>query len=253
MRYNRFLPLIVPFFTLLLSELYFFNTKLIYLVIVLVLILFLFTVRQFVKASDSKEDWRYFLILPSMFYMGSTVLSTMIPNRSIIQLLFFLTTAFLYFYFVSIYYYLVNKKMYQQNSLENISSYGNFLAFYFMASAVYGLQTFLHISVWILMLIFIVCTALIISQVLWANNINNKTGYFYLLILCLVLVELAWSSTFLTLNFYILGLIMAVCYYILIGLVRFYLLDKLNKKLIKMYLLFGFSSILIVLITARWL
>lgn len=253
MKYNRFLPLFVPLFVFILSEVFYFNTRLIYVVTVFVFLLFLFTVRQFVKASKLKEEWWNFLILPSMFYLGSVVLSTMIPSRAIIQLIIVLNTVFLYLYLVTIYYFLINKDSYKDNSLENISSYGNFLAFYFTASAIYGLQSFLHISIWMLMLVFIVASALIIYQVMWANKINDKVGFFYLLILSLVLVELAWSVSFLTLNFYILGLIIAVCYYILIGLVRFYLLKKLNKKLVKMYLIFGFSSIIIVLITARWL
>jgi hypothetical protein len=253
MKYNRFLPLFVPLITFVLSELFFVKTKLIYLMLVFVFLLFLFTVRQFVKASKRKEDWWNFLILPSMFYFGSIVLSLMIPNKAIIQMIFILNAIFLYFYFVIIYGYLINSEVYQLNSMENVASYGNFLAFYFLASSIYGLQSFLHITIWKLMLVFIVGSVLIVYQVIWANKINNRIGYFYLLILSLILIELAWSVSFLSLNYYTLGLIMAVCYYVLIGLVRFFLLNKLNKKIIKMYLLFGFSSIIIVLITARWL
>jgi len=87
---------------------------------------------------------------------------------------------------------------------------------------------------------------------MWANRIDLKIGFFYILIISLVLTELTWSASFLTLNFYILGLILAVCYYILIGLTRFHLLDKLTKRLVKLYLFYGFGSILIVLLTANW-
>jgi len=74
-----------------------------------------------------------------------------------------------------------------------------------------------------------------------------------MLLVCLVLVELAWSISFLTLSYYILGLILAICYYILIGLVRFYLLGTLDKKIAKLYLIYGFGALLIVLLTSRWI
>jgi len=64
---------------------------------------------------------------------------------------------------------------------------------------------------------------------------------------------LAWAASFTSLSFYILGLILAVCYYILIGLIRFYLLGRLTRQTIKLYLIFGLSSIFLVLLTAKWI
>ena len=252
MKYNRFLPLLIPVLTFCFSEIYFFYPRMIYNILVAVFLLFLFTVRQFTLASNRKEDWWNYIILPSFFYTGLIIFTTMIPSSLVIQVLFIINLIFLYYYFLIIYYFLINTKEYQDNSLENISSYGNFLSYYFIASSAYGLQAFLNISTWVLVFSLMIANLLITYQVIWANKINIKKGLFYILLICLVLVELAWSVSFLTLSYYVLGLILAVCYYILIGLVRFYLLNSLTKKLIKMYLIFGFSSILVVLFTARW-
>ena len=68
-----------------------------------------------------------------------------------------------------------------------------------------------------------------------------------------VLIEIAWSLSFWPLSYYILGLVMAIFYYIIIGIVRFYLLNELDRKIIKLYLVFGFLGITLVLLTARWL
>jgi len=64
---------------------------------------------------------------------------------------------------------------------------------------------------------------------------------------------LAWSVSFLTLSYYVLGLIVAICYYVLIGLVKAYLLDNLSAKTVKWYLIFGFLALILVLLTARWI
>ena len=253
MKYNRFLPLLISVLILIFSEIFFFWPQMIYVILVLAVLLFFFTIRQFTKASLKHESEWNFLILPTCFFVGLVVFSTMIPNKLLVQLLFVLNIIFLYYYFRSIYYYLIKTDSYHGYSLENISSYGNFLAFYFIASAVYGLQAFLDISVWFLMIIMLIAIGLIVYQGIWANKIDIRIGFFYILLACLVLVELAWSASFLPLSFYIIGLVLSICYYMLVGLVKFYLLEKLDKRTIKLYLVFGFISIFTVLFTARWM
>ncbi len=253
MKYNRFLPLLISLAIIVLSEIFFFWPRMIYVILVLAVLLFLFALRQYKQASLKKEKWWNFLILPFCFYVGLIVFSSLIPNKFLVQLLFIFNMVFLYFYFRSLYYYLLRPDFYHNQSLENFSSYGNFVAFYFIASSIYGLQAFLNISVWLLVLIMLAAVGLIVYQIIWINKININTGLFYILLICLILVELTWSVTFLPFSFYILGLVLSVCYYMLIGLVRFYLLNRLDKRIIKLYLVFGFFSIFIVLLTARWM
>lgn len=253
MKYNRFLPLLVVVFVAALSEIFFFWPQMIYVILVLAILLFFFVARQFTKASSENESWWNYLILPAFFFSSLIVFSAMIPNRFLVQLLFILNIIFLYIYFRTIYYCLIKTDYYRDYSMENLSAYGNFLTFYFISSAVYGFQSFLNISVWFLIIIMLVATGLIVYQVMWINKIDIQIGFFYILLICLVIAELVWAASFLPLSFYILGLFLSICYYMLIGLAKFYLLAKLEKKVIKLYLGFGFFSILIVLFTSRWL
>jgi hypothetical protein len=253
MKYNHYRTLLTPAAAFLLMEMFFFWPKLIYVALVMAVLIFFFTVRQFTLAAKRQEKWWNYLILPAGFFAGNAVFSAMIPSPWFIQFMFAVNWLFNILYFRTIYYYLLRVEKYQAQRLENISSYGNFLAFYFIASSVYGLQIFLNIDIWVLIIGLLFFIFLIVYQVFWANGIDIHLGLFYAIIISLVLVEIAWSASFLTLNFYILGLLLAVCYYILIGLARFYLLSKLSNKIIKLYLIFGFSSILLVLFTANWL
>jgi len=75
----------------------------------------------------------------------------------------------------------------------------------------------------------------------------------YILIGCLVMVELAWSISFLPFNYIVAGLILSICYYILINLIRNYLLGELNSKKVRIYLIIGLIGIVFALLTSRWL
>ncbi len=253
MKYNRFLPILVVISALALLETYYFRPKMLYVIAVLGQFLFFFVIRQFILASHRKEKWYLYLILPGLFFVGDIIFSATIPNRFYIQILIAVNVVFLYLYFRTIYFYLVDIRRYQPRSMENISAYGNFLAFYFIASSIYGLQVFLGIEIWKLILALMIMLAMAVIQVFWINQIQFSRGFLFLLIIELIITELSWSISFLTLNYYILGLILAVCYYIIIGLTRFYLLGTLTRQTVRAYLVFGFSSIILVLLTANWL
>lgn len=253
MNYNKFLPVIVPIITLFLLELFYFKPRLIYVALVLLILLYFFTFRQFIIASKKNEKLLNHLILPVLYLISSCVFSVLMPSKFFVQFLFVIVYIFLNAYFRTIYYYFLNSEKYKKNSLENLSSYGNFLSVYFAASGIYGLQSFLGINIWILMMFLLFFITAIIYQVFWTNNILTKSSILFIIILPLANLELAWSISFLSLSYYILGLILAVCYYIAIGLVRFYLIGKLDFQIIKLYLIFGFISIFSVLLTSRWI
>jgi len=252
MKHNRILPLATPFFVYVLLELFYFKQSLIYVVLVFIFLSLLFTSRQFIQASKIKESFWSTIILPSSFTFSLIFFVIISPNNFLIQILFFFDLVFLYLYYRTLYYYLLAPEYYKDSSLQNLSAYGNFAGFYFLSSAVYGVQVFVSASVWLLMLTMLIATLLIVYQVTWANKIDKKTGLFYILISGLVITEIAWSVSFLSLSYFVLGLILSVSYYTIIGLLRFYLQNALNKKLVKMYLIFGLSSILLVLLTSRW-
>ena len=253
MKYNRFLPLLIPLFSWILLEIYYTKAQLVYVALVLFMLAVFFTCRQFAIASEHNEKWWDMAILPFVVYVGIIGITMLIPSVWLVQTLFFIGTVFQYFYFRSLYSFLFKPKQYRFGTLENLSSYGNFLAFYFIASTIFGLQVFVNFDVWILVIVLVFFVALIVYQVMWANKIERKRSILYILLASLILAEITWAASFLTLSFYILGLLTAICYYILIGLSRFYLLDKLSHKVIKYYLIFGFGSIMVVLLTAKWI
>lgn len=251
MKYSKLLSFLVPIITIGLLEFFYFLPKTIFLVLFLLFLFYVFVIWFFCRENNSKIVW-FYLVLPVCFTY-SLIAFTILINVKYVQIFFILNTVFIYLYYRSIYLLMFDRKNYPNNSLENFSAFGNFIAFYFTCSTIYGFQSFLDIEIWILMIILTLFIILIVCQVMYTNKIQVRKWAIFVPVLCLVLIELAWSFSFLTLSHYILGLILAIYYYILIGLTRFYLLAKLDKRIIKLYVYFGMLSMLIVLFTARWI
>lgn len=253
MKYNRLLPLLIPLIVFVFLEIFFSYPKMIYVFLVLINLTIFFALWQLAKASNINKQWWNFLILPALMSSMVMAYSIFLNNKILIQFLFITDIIFLYFYLRCVYYYLIYPQAYELFSIENISSYGDWLTFFLLTATVYGLQSFLDLPIWLLEIAMLFVIILIVYQTIWVNKIDFKKGLPYLLICCLILIELSWSISFLPFNYNILGLILAICYYILIGLVKNHLLDKLDKKAIKTYLTIGLTCLFLILFTAQWL
>ncbi|MDD4271764.1 MAG: hypothetical protein PHF50_03080 [Patescibacteria group bacterium] len=253
MKLNRLLPLLIPLLVYVLDEMYFFYPKLIYLAAVFIILLIFFAAWQFCLASQVDKEWWNYLILPAVMSGAVLAYSVFLSSKTVIQLLFVLNLIFLYFYLRHIYYYLLNPSAYEIFSIENISSYISWLSFFLLSATIYGLQSFLNTPIFYLALVMLAATALIVYQIVWVNKIELKKGLPYILISCFILVELCWSISFLPFNYNISGLCLAICFYVVIGLIRNQLLDKLDLAKVKMYLALGLVSLFLILFTAKWI
>lgn len=255
MNYNKRLPFITAVFNYILLQVYFFWPSLIYIALVFQILVFLFVIRQFLRASKRKYSgrWYHYFIWPFNFTFGLVAFSVLIPSTLILQAVFLVYFLLVFYYLKLVYRRLLKPDTFDRPEFDNFSSYANFVSFYFLSSAIYGLQTFLNVNISSLIFAVILFAYLTIFQVYWVNKIDLKKNLHFVLFIVLILTQIAWATSFLTLSFYILGLILAVSYYILIGIVRFYILGTLDARLVSLYLIFGFSSILLVLLTTRWI
>ncbi len=253
MGFNRFLPLLAPIFAFIFLEFYFFWPKMVFVFSLFFYLLIFFSIRQFIKKSSQEENLFNFFIFPLVSFASVVAFSALLTNKFLVHSIFLLEFILIFIYFRSIYYKLLNINKYVKGHLENFSSYANFISFYFLSSAIYGYQVYLGINFSVLSLFFLLVSFLIIYQVFWINNLYSKENIFFIFLIVFCLLEMSWVISFMSLSYYISGLLLSVCYYIIIGLSRFFLLNKINKKIIRSYLVFGFLSIIIVLLTARWI
>lgn len=256
MKAAKLLVLLVPLLSWAMAEAVIFWPQMFWVDLVLLALLNFFTSRQFLVFSGNKQlKWLPLSLLPFLYSLGVLAFLTLTTNRFILQLLVFSLLPILYRYYKALYYYIFDPEQYPKSYLVNFSSYTNFLTVYFVASAIFGLREFVNLPqvFYVLIVASVIITILIVYQVFWANQLLTQANYVYIFIISIVLVQITWVSAFLSISYYITGLIVAICYYIIIGLTRFYLLGTLTGPLVRQYLIFGFLSLFLVLFTSRWL
>ncbi len=252
---KRFLPFLASFSTLALLEIFLYQPHFVYFILALVDYVLFYAAYKLTKDNLIDKRWWNLMILPIVFTDGLIGYSTLIPFRSFfgsIQLLFLFDIFFVYIYLRAVYFYLVFPTEDRKTSLENISSCGNFLSYFFISSLIFGLQSFVNASVWPLLLLIILASGVLVYQMIWASIDKIKENLIYIAVSCLILAELAGAIFYLPFNFNIMGLSLAIIYYVMTGLIRVRLRGTLNKRIIKVYLGVGIASIFIILLTARW-
>jgi Protein of unknown function (DUF5656) len=237
---------LTPLLNFILFEAFFFRAGLFYGALLFSDILLAIAVQRLTgKKISSREFWNL-TIFPLLFSSSLAAYSLLIVSHAVIQLLFLVNLLFNFLYLKNI------SRDAQGDFLENISSYGNLLTVFFCFSLIFGLESFLGISIWILILCSAAAVILVFYQIFWANKIRSENNPAYIILAGLLLTELAWAIYFLPFNYNVLGLLAAICYYLLIGFIKLSMADKLTGRNIKLYLVSGFAFLILILLTAKW-
>ncbi|MEI7620165.1 MAG: hypothetical protein WCJ57_01175 [Candidatus Falkowbacteria bacterium] len=241
--------------TWILLEIFIFWPKFFYLILLLLNITLITAVYSLMRKAELGRAWWNFWILPFLVLNSVVAYAILIPqdiwfNKLFIQALFILIIGFNFSYFKNIYNSVFHSD--QPNNLPNISANFSFLSWFFMLSAIYGLQLFLNLSYWILIIVLIVSALLTTYQYLWINNLRGKENYIFVFLSAFVVSQLAWSAYFLPFDYNSLGIIMALIYYVFLNLTRLYLSHNWNKKNLQSLLIFAGTIMLLVLLTLKW-
>lgn len=250
MKYSKILVLVTPLLIFSLLEALLYDPSWIYYSLSISVFLLILTIHQFGRLWGYKKWWEL-SILPILFIGGVTIYSMLLANQLLIHFLFVLVLLFTFYYLRNVYFYFKDRG---ENGaiMQNFSSYGNFLVVFFITATVFGLHSLLNVSIWLLISIFAGIMLLILYEVMTTNEIPLSRGGIFIFILALILLQITGSFYFLPLSYNILGLSVAICYYILIGLLKFHLKGTLNKGAIQIYLVFGLSGLLLIFLTASW-
>lgn len=250
MKYSKILVLINPLLIFLLLEIFFYDPSWVYYSLPISALLLILTTHQFGRLWRYKKWWEL-SILPILFIGGVAIYSMLLASQLLVQFLFVLTLLFTFYYLRNVYFYFKDPGK-NGVMMQNFSSYGNFLIVFFVAATVFGLHSLLNVSIWLLVSIFAVIILLVLYEVMTTNEIPLPQGGIFIIIFTFVLLQIIGSIYFLPLNYNILGLAVAICYYVLIGLLKFHLKGTLNKGAIQIYLTFGLGGLLLILLTASW-
>jgi hypothetical protein len=195
--------------------------------------------------------WK-FLITPLSLVLSGLFFIIFLENLFLKHFLAILISILVGFFLENIIIYIYFHERYQASSLENISNYLNLISIFFFTSSIFGVFSFLNISLWLLTILILVIVALLIYETMWINKFFSFKKWIYILVISLISVETFWAVTFLPVSFYVSGAILTIVYYILSGLSRNYLLGILDKRILKRYLIVSIIVLILILGTAKW-
>jgi len=250
---NNYLYLIlVPFLLWVLDEIFIFKPDFFFVALGLGLLIITFGVRRLIK-KQSLKFWPIFILPPSLFYLSFSFYSAMIVGQFWIQVIFLLNAWFIFFYLQNIYYYFSFGAPEREVKLRRLLTSGSFLSTFVIASSLYALPIFLSWPFFILLLIFTLISFGLFGQFLaLEKNISAEQKIFWG-VKVLILAESAGALFLLPLNYNILGLLLAIIFYLLILFDDWRAAGRLYYKNLKWPLIIGSLVIILILLSARWL
>ncbi len=195
----------------------------------------------------------YFTVFPLLILLAFFAYIILQSEVLFIQILIFLCPLVIFFYFRAIYYYFHKPGSYRTFSIENISSYGGFMAFFLFGSSFFGYQSALVLPLWTLAPFLLIFTFFLVNEVFWMNKIEYRKGILHIFTAIIIIMELAWAISYLPTNYNVAGMCLVIFYYMLIGVLKHHLAGNLEPRVVKLYLGIGGISLILVLLTSRWI
>jgi hypothetical protein len=159
----------------------------------------------------------------------------------------------LYLFLQQILNYFYFSLKYQPYTLESFSFYINIVSIFFVATTLYGAIMFLQYNRFVIAGIGLFIFGLSVYQILWVNKISWMKSNLFLFAIPLTLAELFIAISYLPTTYLVDGVVVAIFFYMMIGLTRLFLLEQLNKKNVAVQLAFGALALAVVLATASWI
>jgi hypothetical protein len=214
-----------------------------------------FTIYLVTRHRPEELDWLNFLILPLVLLNSLVVCVGLLPivsfwDKFVNQALF---VAAVYFFII----YIRNLWLYfnfpeRPNNLINFSAGVGFLAFWLSAAAIFGLQLFLNLSYLTLILILAIVAGLLAYENLVINNLKIKDNWWFALLVSFITLQIGWALYFLPFVYSVLALVLALIYYVVMSVIRLYLLGNLQKRTLKPLLIYIIIILALVFLTIRW-
>ena len=252
MQKKSVLIMLVVIFLWFLNQAFLLRPVLFYIALALGGLLIILLTRHIVKPFR-KHGWLAWLIAPLLFWLALSLYSTLITGYFLIQVLFLVITWFIYSYFNSLYYYLFERDFELHKKFDRLFLSGGLLTCAATGASLYGLSSFISLSVNYLLLFFVPIAILLFVQFAPLRFNFWEDNKFLLPISIFILLELAWVLSTLPLDFNLLGFCLALGYYFLLTVMRLRWQGKLEIRNLKGLIILSIVIIFVLFFSARWL
>jgi hypothetical protein len=252
MKKSYLYSILVPLILWVLGEVFVFEPNFFFISISLGVLLLALFIRSIIKKHKSKF-WPIFVLTPALFYLSFSFYSTIIVGQFWIQTIFLLIAWFLFSYLQNLYFYFSFGASEREEKLNRLLLIGSFLSAFAIAATLYALPIFLSWPDSLLLLVFAAISIIIFGQFFVFSKGIDKERKIFWLIDVIILTEFAGILFLFPLNYNVLGLLLAIIFYLLILFDEWRLNDRLVWKNVKWPVIISALIIIIILLSARWL
>lgn len=248
----RFLPYIIPiaYFIAVNTVFYHSDYWLWFLLSVIIFPLAYFALLQ----RDNRNKPVFWLAIFSVIYAVTGFAYVLILENSVVISIFTVLWSLIYwFYLEAVFHdFYETKKTYIMN-LRNIALYGNILIIFFATATLVSFNIFLNLS-WIYLLIIAAAVYFAIIYLAFLRlSADKRQALLYAGLIDLILAEILAGLLLLPASFYVIAIIVSLCYYLLMQTISYSLEKKLDRNLLIRLLAFFGLILLAVVLTATWL
>lgn len=251
--FNRFLPY---FSSILLGStfaIWTFHPEWIVWVGVVVFCIIVLSVWSLTSESGLRHTFWQFVWTPLVF-IGSGFFFYLFIDDPLVRWLFIGGLLTVYMLILkNIFSFIHHAEQYQPYALENIYGYVNMLSLFLFTASAYGASVLLGWTFWPLALATGVLASFLYMRTLWSHKIPWEHGKLFIMVLGIVTAELAYIVSLLPTAFVMNALLLVSVYYVLMNTTKDYLKATLNPRSVRTYVLISAATVVIALLTTKWI
>lgn len=199
------------------------------------------------------ERWGYVAITPVAFVLSSIAFMLFVESVWLLIAISALVGLFVFFFMEHVFRFVHVPGIYQPYALEHTSLVLHIASMYFLTTTFFGLNTFLQVPIWLLSIGFFFVSAILVYETFWVSKIREKNAARIAAVGGLVLTEAFVAQSFLPTSFFVSAAVMAILFYLFLGVVRASMLHKLSKVVLRRYIATSGVFLLLLYITAKWI
>lgn len=200
---------------------------------------------------NAKETW--VMVGTPMLFLLSAVMLFLFLDTQVARIAISVTVALLsYFYAEQLFMFVHLPATYQPYALQNLTGILGVLSLFFFVAGSHALLLFERVPLVVLAVFFFPITFAIIFKSLWTANVPHDVSRLYALGGAVLFTELFASVSYLPTTFLTNAAILAILFYLFLGISRAQSLAKLSRPLLSRYLSVGAVMLVAVIVTAQW-
>jgi len=207
----------------------------------------------FLKQQNRDKPVFWLMIFAVIFAVSGFAYSLILESATVINVFLIVWSLVYWFYLEAVFHDFYKTAKSDVFNLLNILLYGSILIIFFLTATLASFNIFLNLSwLWLLLTAAVVYFS-IIYLVFQRSFLTSRRAALYAGITDLILIEILGGLLLWPSSFYVIAVIVALCYYLLTQITLYVSADKLNRGRLVRLLLFSGLILLIVLATAAWL